>query len=284
MIDARIKLTVLQDNASTFTDHSNDAVDYLRDTFTLAMAGGTDFLYIGYHKQVNAVYAEIDTVDASGSTLLVERFDGTVWVPVVHLDETEGMSRSGFITWDKAFDSDPHEEIAPPEVEVDGITQTFIRFSYDNGNTAVLDGLNLVFSDDQMLKREFPNILDPRILGAGQTSHITHHVASRNLMVQTLRNEGYIKHNDVTGIESINQFDLIDIYEIREAATYLALSKIFFILSDEIGDNWWSKHKEYHKLYNQTFNTAKLSVDTDDDGIAEIDEKLIPRKSMRFSR
>jgi len=277
MIDARVKITVLEDNASTFTDHSNEAADYLRDSFTLAMAPATDFLYIGFRKPINAVYAELDTADASSSELTLEVYNGTSWVSLTHQDETQGLSRSGFISWDRA-------DLEDSLVEVNSDTSYWIRASYDNGNTAELAGLNLVFSDDQMLKREFPSILDPRIIAAGQTSHIVHHVAARNLMVQIMRNEGYIKYDADGNYENITQWDLLDIYEIREAATYLALSKIFFLLSDDVDDNWWNKHKEYMNLYNKTFSAAKISMDKDDDGAVDADEKLNPHKSIRFTR
>lgn len=273
MIDNRIKLTILEDNAGTFTDHSDNMVDYLRDNVTLAMAN-TDYLYVGYYKPLNALYAEFNTADILGSTLTLESWDGASWSEISVQDQTKGFSRSGFLTWDRKDMT---------QTTVDGKELYWVRISFDNGNAAVVEGLNLVFSDDQMLVREFQNILDPRILN-NKPSHIIHHVAARNLIVQMLRNEGNIKVNKDTGNENLTQWDLLDIYEIREAATYLALSKIFFLLSDEVDDNWWTKHKEYYKLFKNTFNTAKLSVDTDDDGVVDNNEKMPPRKSMRFFR
>jgi hypothetical protein len=282
MIDKRIQLTLLEDNAGSFTDHSTNAADYLRDTITLNLAAGTDNLYVGFYKPINALYVELETVDALGSTLTLEAWDGASWSQIDVQDQTKGLSRSGFITWDRSDMS---------KTTVNGKEQYWVRANFDNGNVAVVSGANLVFSDDQMLLREFQNVLDPRILGNGNSSHIIQHVAARNLIVQMLRNEGYIKkeqnyfaNEKQDTIENITQWDLLDIYEIREAATYLTLSKIFFLLSDEVDDNWWTKHREYYKMFQKTFNTAKLSVDTDNDGEADRDEKLQPRKSMRFSR
>lgn len=275
MIDSRIQLTILEDNASTFTDHSVNMADYMRDSATLAMVAGTDYLYIGFRKPINSVYAEVTTVDASNSELTIQAYNGTSWASIDSRDETNGMARSGFISWNRADLN---------EVEVDSTTLYWIRLSYDNGNTATLAGLNLVFSDDQMLKTEFPSINDPRIIPSGQVSNIVHHVSARNLIVQTLRNEGNIKIDSNNQYENITQWDLLDIYEIREAATYLALSKIFFVLSDDVEDNWWSKHKEYMIMYNKTFATARLSLDTDDDGIKDDTENLVTRKSIRFTR
>lgn len=275
MIDSRIKLDVLEDNASVFTDHSNEAADYLRDNFTVAMAPNTDYLYVGFYKPINALYAEFETPDASGATLSLEAWDGAAWSPVEFQDETQGWSRSGFLSWNR-------EDMA--EVEVNGETKYWVRFVNDTASAAVFKGLNLVFSDDEMLKREFPNINDPRILPAGFSSNIVHHVSARNLIVQILRNEGNIKYDSENRQENITQWDLLDIYEIREAATYLALSKIFFLLSDNTEDTWFDKHKTYKNLYDKTFATAKLSIDVNNDGIPDNSEKLATRKSIRFSR
>ena len=280
MIDNRIKLEIHEDNNSVFTDHSIDAVDFQRDTFTTTLATGTDFLYIGFYKPVNAVYAEISTVNTNASTFTIEAWDGDSWESVEHRDETRGFTRSGFITWDRQS-----PVVSDDQTTVNSVKTEWIRISTDVTHSAtVFDGFNLVFADDESLKVEFPNITDPRILPTGASSNIMHHVAARDTIVQDLRTGGYIKYDSNNVLENVTQWDLLDVYEIKEAAKFLALSKIFFILSDDIEDNWWHKHQEYNNLYKRTMQMARLTFDTDDDGVEDSSENLAAFKSIRFSR
>ena len=286
MIDDRIKLNVLWDDNGSFTDQADKAVDFLRDQFTMDLVTAEDYLYVGFYKAVSAVYCELATANTNSSTITVEAFDGTSWSAIEHRDETLGFARSGFITWDRADMAAVNSSNVPQgETTVNGQTGYWVRISVDTTTTSmVFDGINLVFSDDAMLLTEFRQVLDPRILD-GDTSHIRAHVSARNAIVQQLRNDGYIKYNNTSGKENFTQWDLLDTYEIREAATFKALSYIYFNLSDEIGDQWWSKHSDYKKRAERTLNgMSKLSVDTDDDGVESGDEKLFQKKSQSFSR
>jgi len=267
MIDKRIKLTVMHDDNSSFTDYSDLAVDYLRDPFDLTMVSAEDYLYIGYSKPFNSTYVELEVPNTVSNQFTIELYDGSGWATMDANDDTNGMVRSGFISWEKG-------DMAL--TEVNSVSAYYIRLkpSVDHSQTTVR-GINLVFSDDQMMKQEFFEIDNSNLLPPGETSHITKHVASRNNIMQLLRNQGIIKTNSTTGEENINQFDIHDIFEMRQAATYMALSKIFFNLSDSQEDNWWSKYIEYQNKFKSMFALAKLSIDTDDDGVKEESEKKV---------
>ena len=285
MIDNRIKLNVLIDDNTVFSDVSNDAADFLRDSFALEMVSAEDTLYVGFYKPINAVYIDLGTANINAATLSLEAFNGTSWVSIDSKDETEGLTRSGFITWERDDMAQVNSSGIPQgETDVNGITGYWVRATVSTDMSAsVVNGINLVFSDDAMLVTEFPSVLDPRILG-NDSSQIRQHVSARNFIVQQLRNDGYIKYNSTTGKENFSQWDLLDVYEIREAATALALSNIFFILSDEVGDNWWTKHQTYNNRFKRSMQMANLSVDSDDDGIEDASEKLFQKKSQSFSR
>jgi len=281
MIDKRIQLDVFEDNNGTFTDHSVNAVDFVRDTFEVTLATGTDYLYVGFYKPVSALYAEISTVNTNAATMTVESWDGTAWTAVEHRDETKGLTRSGFVTWTRQNVVEEDDRAT-----VNSVKQEWVRFSFDVTTSATtFAGLNLVFADDESLKVEFPQITDPRILTSGFSSNIVHHVAARDMIVQDLRTRGYIKYDSDNVRENMTQWDLLDVYEIKEAAKYAALAKIFFILSDDVEDNWWHKHKEYDEKYQRTMQMARLTFDADDDGDPEDTlEKLDAFKSIRFTR
>lgn len=275
MINPKTKLTVFHDDNGVFTDHTDSASDYIRDDFSMTLVSLEDYVYIGYYKPFNSVYVEFSTANVNSNDFALEYYDGTTWTTLELDDDTKGWTRSGFMHWDK---SDMNE------VEINSTTKYYIRMKPDSDHSATtLSGLNLVFSDDNQLKQEFFEIDNANLLPSGQSSHINSHVASRNTIIQMLRNQGYIKTNSSTGQENIDQFDLHDVFEIRQAATYMALSKIFFNLSDSVDDNWWAKYKEYQDKFEGMFALAKLTLDQDDDGNEDSEEKR-NYKSKRWNR
>ena len=273
MIDSRNKLTVLSEAIGSFTDHSNEAVDYLRDDFT---ATGAELIYVGFTKPINAIYAELTTPLTAGSGLVVEAWDGSQWSEVSFFDETAGLSRSGFITWDRQGEES--------KVAVDGKELFWVRLNYMSSDPLVVAGLNIVLSDDAQLEKHFPNALDPRVVPSGFTSHIASHVSARDSIIQRLRIEGYIKYDDTSSVEDVTPWDLLDIFEFREAATFWALARIFFNLSDNVDDLWWQKHEEYRKAFEKSFSRARLSIDKDDDGEVDADEDKIVHRTSRVVR
>lgn len=277
MIDVRTKLIVLFDNNGSFEDYSNVAVDYLRGSFDIDLVSAEDYLYIGYEKPFSSIYVELVTANTVTNTFTAEYYDGTTWQTLDLSDESEGFTRSGFLTWDKS---------SMKSTTINLIEKYYIRLKPDADHSLTsVRGINLVFSDDAAMKYEFFEIDNSNLLPAGETTHISTHVAARNHIIQSLRNLGYIKSVPGTsGVENIDQWDLHDIFEVRQAATMLALSKIFFTLSDSVDDNWWQKYREYQDKYEEAFKLVKLSIDTDDDGEEDLSEKNRPKFSMRWSR
>jgi hypothetical protein len=132
--------------------------------------------------------------------------------------------------------------------------------------------------------REFFEIDNANVLPPGEVSHISAHVASRDMIIQQLRNMGYVKEDDNSNISNLTPWDLHDINEIKQAAKYLALSKIFFNLSDSVEDNWWKKYREYHDKFEEAFRLARISLDLNNDGIKDTEEMGRKVKSWSWSR
>ena len=276
MIDSRTKLTVFHDDNSVFADYSREAADYLRDSFSTTLVAAEDYLYVGYRKPVNSFYVELETANTNSNTFTLEVYDGTTWTAVDLHDETNGFTRSGFMAWDKSSMSN---------TTVNSSDKYWVRLRPSADHTATtFRGINLVFSDDAMMKSEFFEIDNSNLLPSGESSHITTHVSARNMIIQSLRNLGYIKENSTTGEQNVDQWDLHDIYEVRQAAMFLALSKIFFNLSDSVDDNWWQKYREYNDKYEESMRLARLSMDLDDDGVEDDEEKRKPMQSYRWNR
>lgn len=276
MIDPRTKLTVWHDDNGSFTDLKDAAADFLRDPFAVTMVSAEDRFYIGFRKAIGSVYVEMETPNTNAGSFTAEYWDGLAWQQLSLNDETQGWTRSGFMSWDKTN---------MESTNVNGVDHYYVRLtpSVDHSATTVR-AINIVFSDDNQLKQEFSQITNANLLPPGQSSHIMHHVAARNKIIQELRNKGYLKVNVTTGDENLTPWDLHDLFEVREAATQLALAKIFFELSDGTEDQWWHKYREYKKAYDDAFSLVILSVDTNDDGKEDTSEKRRQAQSVRWTR
>jgi hypothetical protein len=275
MIDPNSKFTVLFSDNAVFSNLSDSCADLTRDNINIQMVAAEDKLYIGLHKPFNSLFVELVTPNVTANSFTVELWNGTMWASVATSDETKGWTRSGFMLWD----SEGMESTA-----VNTITKYYIRLTPSvNHSATVLRGINLVFSDDNAMKSEFFEISNSNILPAGEVSHIGTHVASRNYIIHQLRNH-YTKTDSAGVVEKINQFDLFDVFEVREAATFLSLAKIFFNLSDNQEDHWWLKYREYQDKYEQKMIMARMTIDQNDDGIADSSEKQRQFNPVRWAR
>lgn len=265
-------LTVLVDNAGTVSNYSREAAIYARDTFSASIDADT-FLLVGHYKTFESIYVNITEPGDPGMALVVSFWNGSDWVAAAGVrDETKGFSRSGFLKWDR-LQTDQASSI------ISGQHAVFMRISAANPGTGSVTfaGVNLLLACDTDLRREFPNAADEQFL-QGQASHVLIHEASRNDILQELRKRGY-----ATATGGATVFDLLAIEEIKQAAVYLALSKIFLNASDSPEDIWMMKSKHYagrHKDQMATF----LAFDSNDDGEASSAETRASIRSYTMSR
>jgi hypothetical protein len=274
MLDCRNKLCVLYDDSVTIADVSNSAADFTGKDFTVTL-DVNKYLYIGYNKPVKAIYSLLQTANTLDVSLIAEYYNGTSWVSLELCDETDVFKSSGLISHNVPSDL--------ANATVAGKTQCFIRLSSDAPTDAILfRAINILFSDDTDIGLEFPAILQECYYPASESNFIKYHVTARNYIMQRLRSLGYIK--SVNGSdENINEWDILDIFELRQASLYYAMSQIFFTLSDNQDDNFFQKYQEYQKKFEESMALGALRVDRDNDGQVDIDEKL-PIKSRRWVR
>jgi len=272
-------LKVFSEISGSFTDHSSDAQDYLRDNFELTFGIG-DKLYLGLYKPFNAAYLELNS--SAGSADLSFRYgsDGAFSSLFVS-DQTKGFSRSGFLSWDRSRVTDNWVES-----DVNGESQFWVEIEFNSSTTVDIQGLNLVFSSDYLMDIKNPFVLD--YLAKNDTSFIRYHVAARDEIVQTLRNGGYIKmpgaiqdlfFQPSVNRQNITKWDLLDIEEVREAATFKAIAMVFFNESRNVEDKAYNLYRQYQGKYGESFKLYYLSLDKDDDGKEDSNEKLASNES-----
>lgn len=283
MQDLRKLKVIFHDvSAASYTDRTEEAFGYDRDTFTVPLET-TDYLYIGRDKPFNALYAEVSTVNAVSTSFSASYYDGTAWTALTLLVEnTKAFSRSGFVKWASPDDW--------ASFAVSGSTKYWVRLSVGANITAgtALQGLNIVFADDQDLKQEDRAILGMLPRDENDTrvsSHILSHVAAREAIVEKLRRSGNYKVLAADGtVEGVDEWDVLDVGQVRQAATYKALSKIYYQASDSVDDIHYAKAKDYDGLFSQAMDLFLLTLDKDDDGIADGSEKGASMQSGRWVR
>lgn len=274
-MDLRTRLDVIYSDGGTETDYSQEAHDFSRDNFSITLTTD-DFIYIGYRKPINAVYMAMALVNATPSSLSFEYYTDSGWSPLNVNDDSKAFQRNGFVSWERVDNS--------AEIAVAGKTQHWIRLASDDDISQVdFQAINLVLADDNDLNQEVPALVDPCFYPSGQTSHLLQHVATKNYIVSRLKYKGYIKYNSQTGDQNINEWDILDIYEFKQAAVYHAISQIYLGLSDDPDDQYWAKYKEYQAKFDQAFVNGLTTIDLDDDGEVDSAEKR-SIKSVRWVR
>lgn len=219
-------------------------------------------LFIGFHKPLKSIYVELQSRIAVDS-LEVEFWNGSAFAAMSGIeDETEGLTKSGPIRFS-------NEEQLKHDFDSSGKELYWIKITPSNNPALVgIFGINLVLSND----KDFgfvPNILD--YLPDNLNSWIGFHEEARNTIVQTIRNSGKkIYQHETLETRQVDQFDLLQIDEFRNASKYLALHLIFDFLSKGEDDHYSVKSKRFLERYEQALNSNLMTVDLNDNG--QIDE------------
>jgi hypothetical protein len=276
MQDVASKLTVLHDDNGVFTDHSNDAHDYSRDSFSLELNAAEDRLLIGFKKPINALYLELSTPNAAAVTITGRYNDGTSFLPLIEAtDDTKGLTRSGFYRWKRnqtlEDGADKSDEVA---VTIDGKELFWYELKVDTDLDVgfTVQGLNMVFADDRDLLGVVPSIMS--YLDDGETNFIKRHQAVRNKIIQKFRNKARLKVNSSQGLLDLNQWDFLDHFQLREAAKFFALSDIYFDAFDEQDSNEFQRYLSYKTYAEDAFDLFYVSLDNNDDGVSKTDERM----------
>lgn len=274
-MDLRSRLAVIYSDGGAETDFSADAQDFKRDSFDLTLTTD-DFIYIGFRKPINALYAELAIANTVTSSLTLEYFtEDSVWSNLELSDDTRAFTRSGFLSWARPENS--------AKTTVAGQELHWVRISSnDDIGLTSFQALNLVFSDDNNILDDEPDLVQECFYPQGQTSHILTHLAAKNYIMGRLKTLGYINHT-ANGEENITEWDVLDIYELRLSSSYYTIAQIYFRLSDSVDDQYWVKYQTYIQRYEEAFNLGALRIDQNDDGQVNPDEKR-RIKSIRWVR
>lgn len=256
---------------TNYVDYSTELCDFAQDTATITWTTN-DSLFVGLDKPITSLFFWPSTVSTSNRTLTVSMYNSSTaaWDSLTSCDDTKGLTRAGFVSW--ILSSSP----MPSESTVNSIEKYWHKFTVSAATSSiVLRSISGLFSDDIELQKEFPTILGTEFL-KGQSNHYLIHETVRNDIVQEFRKRGMRRQGNDGYWKKFTCYDIMDVDEVRTAATYLALSKVFNNVanSGKDDDNWKRKSGEYFRKYQQAINTAYVTWDKYSDGSKDIQSNV----------
>jgi hypothetical protein len=290
VLNLRNVFTILWDNNGSFTDLSTNLADFSKGYETIASLNHTeDYIYIGLDKPFNSLYCDVKTGNAVAATLAFQYYNGS-WTSLTVRDETSAFTASGYFQFDKVSIQESWEKTT-----INSLDKFWIRLR-PSATLSVglqLNGINIVFSDDSDLTKEYFNILDYK---GTRASFIAEHVSSRDEIIQRYRNKGFVVDSyenaislelvstSMTNKKILSSVDLHNLEEVRLASIYLTLHKILFNASDEKEGSLESKANFYLGKANSVLETLFLSYDVNNDGLEQEEEKHNTTTMIRMHR
>ena len=271
MIDIKTQLSIKHESGESYTDYSHKASNFGRDSFALDLVS-EDSICIGFRKPINGLYLNhLTSYEVEGECIL-QYWNGSAWVNANGLvDDTLGLKRSGFIRFDRDL-------IGQAQSSINGATLYWYKLKVSIAREGLtVSGINLVFADDYDLMLEQPYVTMPEFLGSLK-SHILIHAACRNEIIQKFRLKDFYKTDASGNKQDINQWDLLEIQEVKQAAVFMAMSKIYSNMSDTDGDIWAVKAAEYNQKAEAMIDLSQTSLDYNDNG-KDDDKNIIPPTS-----
>lgn len=251
-------LKIFLDNSDQSIKLSNFATDAVSFDFTTAKE-----IHIGYFKPLNRLFIEMLFANLTTANISFKYFNGTSFVNADELiDETLSLKESGSLYW--------KQNESEAEATLHGQKMYWYKITTDADMSIIqIKGINIIFSTDNDLLEEKPLIKEN--LGPLK-SFVNFHQASRNQIVQSLNNEFYLKYDG--DYKQLTAFDLLDVYEVKEASKYLTLSKIYDFLSDQVGDKYEQEARRFENLYGIARNSSFITLDRNNNGKVDPSEKM----------
>lgn len=285
------KFTV-KHNDGGFTDLSDKVFDFSRDEVLLQLKT-TSTLYIGFRKPFNFFYNSFTVLNTIANKLAVKYHDVTddVLKDVPNLsEETKGFTREGFISFDRP-ELNSQATTAWKKTTVDNVELFWLVITTDTNHNAAteLNAVGILFANEQDIIEERSNITSKHAQDERTKTWVTKHQAARNEIVQSIRNQGKNKVAIGSNLEpsrflDITPFDFLRLDQIRQAAKWLCLAKIFMNeLSDAADDKWMGLGEQFMDNYTAAFDVFLLSLDSDDDGEEDFVENKEDAKRINLS-
>jgi hypothetical protein len=249
MQDLKDKLTVLHTtDGVAFADKSADAFDLLRGSLTVSV-----MFYVGFRKPVNTLFFAVPTSNSNAGTWTVSYYDGTWKALDAHFD-SPSFTESGFVRW--------LEPASETSIATGGKTLYWYKFTHSTSSSVSLSGIGpLLCSAHDIEDLDF-NVDEP------SDTKLKAMVAARNYMCKEMQ---------------ISAWDLLNVPDVSDAATFYALYVLYSNRSDRPDDHYAILASDYLEKYKALKSKVAVTIDRDDDGKQDDGERQTSR-TVYFER
>lgn len=257
------------------TDISVAVGDYRVGSYALTYVP-EDHIYIAANCPFNNLWLELSTASIidSGDPVIEVWYNGQ-WEQVVDIiDQTNGMTKSGRISWSLHIDKGWNSEEKSESVGLSSFqiyNRYWLRISWPNNFTSGISYIGQKFSDDMLMSSMYPDLMQQTILSGyktGKTSWDEQHFMAAEAIVKDIRKRNI----------AIDRGQIMDWTIFEDAAAH----KVAEIVYQAFGSPYKDHVIESKKRYNEELNSRLYSIDSNKNGHIEEDE--ISKKSGFMTR
>ena len=261
----------------TLIDYSTELDDYYSGTASTDIVAAEDKLYVGSTLPFNHLYFKFSTANTTASVITAKVWDGNNWNAVAELiDQTKSsgatFGQDGYISWtpdkQKGWGREDTQDSSGNELVTNlGGANIYDKywieftFSANLDNPTVIDWVGQLFSDDNILGAEFPDLTRSALLAnieSGKTSWEEQHVRAAEILADDLIDQKVI----------VNKNQILERREFQRAATSKVAELAFVILGDDYSDDRDAARVEYQRRISKNMFTT----DRDNDGRVDLKE------------
>lgn len=262
---------IIYSDNGTLVDWSTSLNNYYSGDETFSFVAAEDYIYIGNLLPFNHTYMKFTTPSVASSTLSVDIWDGNAFSPAAEIiDETAGFTADGFINWVP----DKNKGWGREDTNVNGTERVtglgtitiydryWVRIGFNNDLTAssVASWSGLLFSDDNDLKTEYPNLVRSNVLTAFQAGKVNWE--EQNIRAAELMVDDLIDMNVIASKEQIIE---------RKKLSRASVCKVAEIIYNGFGDDGVEDSARARKEYKSRISKNVFITDKDND--ARIDRE-----------
>lgn len=269
-------MKILLSKNGTLTDLTTILDDYKNGSSEIEINHTQDAIFIGAIHPFNSKFFKIKTPAVSSLLPKIEYWTGSSdWKEAIELiDETEGLTKSGFITIvpnkDHGWIREDTNRIAALYSKV--IYDLFwMKISFGASDTVELSWVGELFSNDDDLSNEFPDLLRSQTLDSfetGKTNWEAQHVIAAKLIIDDLRSKKIIDYKE----------QLLD----RKEFTLASVQKCASIIYSSFGDDYLNNKRECDIEYKKRISKDIFNIDRNQS--AQVNTQSITQRQTRLSR
>ena len=272
-----MKKRIIHSRAGQLIDLTENLYDFYADSTAVTFTSG-DYLFIGDILPFNNFFIDATGTNAQNAVMTVACWDGGTWNDVAEtIDSTstggKSIGRKDFVEFvtnkNKSWAREDTQDSAGDEL-ITGLGTDIIYDRYWSrvSWSATLDEVTLnwignVFSDDNDLKAEFPDLVNTDLMDAfesGKTDWEEQHRVAARIVIKDLIGKGAI-------------FDESQILT-KEDLTLASVQKTAEIIYGSLGADYVEQRDAAGKEYPVRLNASFVKIDRNRNARLDIDEQI----------